>query len=772
MSERPPENSDPIERLNGVLLAFLEEVEAGHSPDREILLAEFPELRDDLTTFFDVGDDLHRLSGALRLLTGNDTGSRLSEFWRHETDPGRPEGERSSHNPDVPTELRQSHSRQLGDFRILRMIGRGGMGVVYEAEQCSRERRVALKVLPCAAAIDARQLQRFRNEAAAAAHLQHPGIVPVLEVGSESGIHYFAMQFVDGLSLSSVIRLLRTLKPDQIRMNSLEGSPWEYPCEDAAAEFFSDSMLPESTPAERVLASVIHLRAAGGQAWCHWVARLGRDVALALEYAHRTGIVHRDIKPGNLLLDAEGMIWVTDFGLAQFGTDSGLTVTGEVLGTLRYSSPEQVHARRGIVDHRSDIYSLGATLYELLTLRPVLEGRDRRELLRQISDTAPLTLRAIDPSIPRDLETIILKAVSKDVRDRYATADELAADLQRFVDGQPIVARPPSLLQNIRHWAEHHQTVVAASSAVLIVSWLGFGIGMALLKAEHGRTKAAQTEAEAAYASERSRAEEAESRFLMARRSVDALIEASEEELASRPGMELVRMRLLATALQYYEEFIEERKNDPDRSELVETRLRVQRILDDLAVLRVASRLQLLNQNAVLDDLQLTQEQRLQIRDVVSEMRRQWMNSFREAALRTSEERLQLAVRQARANDTRIQTLMTPDQQARFRQIGLRWDGVAAFRDPEVADALSLNDDQCRQIRQIEETAMLSWMNRRYASSTTDGETFSRQQVGPDATELVMELMSSEQRSLWAAMIGEPVPGMSSRRTAFGRFSP
>ena len=173
------------------------------------------------------------------------------------------------------------------------------------------------------------------------------------------------------------------------------------------------------------------------------IARLGVEAAEALDHAHGLGILHRDIKPANLLIDRDGSLWITDFGLARFPSDLSLTHTGDMVGTLRYMSPEQALARRGVVDQRTDVYSLGVTLYELLALRPAFDGRDHQELLRQIALDEPTKPRRINPAIPRDLETIVLKAMAKDPSGRYATAQELAADLKRFLDDRPILARRP-----------------------------------------------------------------------------------------------------------------------------------------------------------------------------------------------------------------------------------------------------------------------------------------------------------------------------------------
>ena len=172
------------------------------------------------------------------------------------------------------------------------------------------------------------------------------------------------------------------------------------------------------------------------------IARLGIQAAEALDHAHQNGILHRDIKPANLLVDDAGKLWITDFGLARIEADAGMTMTGDLLGTLRYMSPEQALAKRVVVDHRSDIYSLGVTLYELLTLQPAFAGDDRQELLRQIAFEEPQPPRQINAHIPQDLETIVLKAIEKNPADRYATAQELADDLQRFIANKPIKARP------------------------------------------------------------------------------------------------------------------------------------------------------------------------------------------------------------------------------------------------------------------------------------------------------------------------------------------
>jgi serine/threonine protein kinase/Flp pilus assembly protein TadD len=336
----------------------------------------------------------------------------------------------------------------LGDFRIVREIGRGGMGVVYEAVQISLGRRVALKVLPFAAALDARQLARFKNEAQAAAHLRHPNIVPVYAVGCERGVHYYAMQLIDGQTLAALVQELR-------RLAGLEPGDPATPSADTVRQTAGVFSTTHSTR------DLGYFRTAAG---------LAVQAALALEHAHGLGVIHRDIKPANLLVDGEGTLWVTDFGLAQVQTDTRLTLTGDLVGTLRYMSPEQALAQPAGVNHRTDIYSLGATLYELLTLGPAFDGRDRQELLRQIAFEEPRPPRQVNRAIPPELETIVLKAMAKEPGERYATAGDLADDLRRFLEDRPIRARRPSWLEQARKWARRHRPVVWSAAAALLVT--------------------------------------------------------------------------------------------------------------------------------------------------------------------------------------------------------------------------------------------------------------------------------------------------------------
>jgi serine/threonine protein kinase/WD40 repeat protein len=371
----------------------------------------------------------------------------------------------------------------LGDFRIVREVGRGGMGVVYEAEQISLGRRVALKVLPFAAVLDPTNLRRFQNEARAAAQLHHPNIVPVHGVGSDRGVHYYAMQFIPGHTLADLIAERRRLQADR--------KPGRQGDRETATAGPATSPGPLNPPVGSGSLSPCLLVPLS--ALCREVARLGVQAAEALDHAHKQGVVHRDVKPANLMVDAEGRLWVTDFGLAHVHGDGALTRTGDVVGTLRYMSPEQALARRGLVDQRSDVYSLGATLYELLTLRPALDADDRPGLLVQLAHEEPPPARRLEPGIPVDLETVLARAMAKDPAERYATARELADDLQRFLDDRPVLARRPGLGQRLRKWARRHRglAVSLAVSAALLLA--GGMLGLAGY-ARHQRDLAAERE--------------------------------------------------------------------------------------------------------------------------------------------------------------------------------------------------------------------------------------------------------------------------------------
>jgi serine/threonine protein kinase/Flp pilus assembly protein TadD len=408
---------------------YLAAAAAGTAPPREEFLARHPELAEDLDACLAA---LHFIGRAA-------------------------EGPRSVAAQVVEPHAPELTAGVLGDFRIVREVGRGGMGVVYEAEQVSLGRRVALKVLPFAATMDPRQLQRFHNEARAAASLDHPHIVHVHAVGCERGVHYYAMQFIEGQTLAALIA--------DLRQRSGRPAPTE---EQPTTPHRPGQPAPAADTASRAAASTERTRL--DRAHYRRVAELGVQAAEALDHAHALGIVHRDVKPANLLVDARGGLWVTDFGLAHIQSDARLTMTGDLVGTLRYMSPEQALAKRVVVDHRTDVYSLGATLYELLTLEPAFTGNDRQDLLRQIAFEEPRPPRRVNRTIPAELETIVLKAMEKNPAERYATARELADDLRRYLADEPIRARPAGAGRRLRKWGRRHRAAVVASVVVLALA--------------------------------------------------------------------------------------------------------------------------------------------------------------------------------------------------------------------------------------------------------------------------------------------------------------
>jgi WD40 repeat protein/serine/threonine protein kinase len=403
---------------------------------------------------------------------------------------------------------------QVGDYRVLREVGRGGMGVVYEAEQVSLGRRVALKVLPRQVSQDLKTLARFRREARSAAQLHHTNIVPVFEVGKDGEVSYYAMQFIQGQGLDLVIDELRRLnnrahptgpskEPELPAPPIPPGPTAAAPSRSGPASRMAQSLLTgrfvsvlpgatgggeavteappagdsvprygSSPPSSVVLPGGSQLSAveSGRRPFHRSVAHIGRQVAAGLSYAHARGIVHRDIKPSNLLLDTQGVVWITDFGLAK-ASDDGLTQTGDILGTVQYMAPERF---RGEGDGRADVYALGLTLYELLTLRPAFDSHDRLKLIEQIKAEDPSRPRALDPRIPRDLETIVLKAIAKGPKDRYPSADALGEDLRRFLADEPIKARRVSLAGRLFRWGRRNKAVAALLICVVVTLAAGF----------------------------------------------------------------------------------------------------------------------------------------------------------------------------------------------------------------------------------------------------------------------------------------------------------
>lgn len=381
------ESSSHAGRVDSAIADWLEATEEGRAPDEAEFLARYPEIADELRTF--LAD--HR---------------RFSRFAPTVDDPATPRASAAASS---------LVGQRLGDFDILSEIGRGGMGIVYEARQVPLKRIVALKVLNGGISNSPRAVLRFRREAEAAAMLQHPGIVPIFATGEERGLHYYAMELISGPSM--------------------------------------DRITPRAAPST-------------SDDFCR-IAALVADVALALDHAHSQGIIHRDVKPSNLILSTDGRLRISDFGLARFAENPAMTLTDEIIGSPAYMSPEQA-AGRTPIDHRSDVYSLGVTLYEMLALRQPFTGSRRDELLFKIIHDEVPPPSGWNSCIPYQLETICLKAIAKDPARRYQTAAGLARDLAQFCAGLSIAARRPGRVHRCWNWVRRKPGVSALVGVLLV----------------------------------------------------------------------------------------------------------------------------------------------------------------------------------------------------------------------------------------------------------------------------------------------------------------
>jgi WD40 repeat protein len=423
-----PDQKSRIER-------FLARVEEGQ---RARLVEELVAVECELRA--ERGQSTDRGAYRERFLQWGDAVDRAFDWWA-----GTEEGSSPPHT---------ARPERLGDYRIVREIGRGGMGVVYEAVQESLDRRVAIKTLAAHWANHPDLIRRFRREARAAASLHHTNIVEVHGAGEQHGLCYYAMQLVEGRPLS--------------RLSQERAAP------------------PAGAGG----------KTSPGPARYTEIAVMGVQVARALQYAHSRGVLHRDIKPSNLLIDHKGTVWVTDFGLAKFiqeGADASRT--GEMIGSLRYLPPEALDGRW---DERGDIYSLGLTLYELLTLRPAFAATDRSELIGQILRGEPVRPRRVDPAVPRDLETVVLKAMAREPSDRYPSAGALADDLRRLLDGKSIIARKATVFLHALKWARRKPAAASLVLLVALVAFVGFPTLVLLWRSsEAARELARRREADA-----------------------------------------------------------------------------------------------------------------------------------------------------------------------------------------------------------------------------------------------------------------------------------
>jgi tetratricopeptide (TPR) repeat protein len=544
---------DREQRLDEVLAAYLNAARRGAAPPRKQLLDSHPDLADDLREFFRDQDHFDRLATPLRAAAPAALGA------------GAALAEALGGGLLTPP-------REFGDYAELEEIARGGMGVVFRARQKSLNRRVALKMLLAGPLATADDVRRFRTEAEAAASLSHPNIVPIHEVGAHGGFPYLSMQFLEGGSLAEAAG-----RP-----------PW----------------LVE------------------GRASARRVARVLVDVAWAVHHAHQRGILHRDLKPANILLDAAGKAHVSDFGLAKRSpalswdrptvtpgaaaggpTPPAATHTGAILGTPAYMAPEQASGDRGAVTVRTDVYGLGAILYEMLTGRAPFRGATAVETMRLVLEREPVAPSRLNAWVDRDLETICLKCLHKQPGRRYAGADELARDLERYLNGEPIQARPVGALERAWRWCKRQPAVAALTLALLVtltaavpvfaLLWLRAEWHADRADAERAAAEKARSDAERAFqaAEERRVALEAAQKGLEEKRAEaeKARAEADDsfrrahsfavnystrilDELKQSPGLQPVQKRVLEETLAYLEQFVEDHGHDPAlRRELADT---------------------------------------------------------------------------------------------------------------------------------------------------------------------------------------------------------
>lgn len=452
---------DPAAALEEVYSAFCDAWLDGEEPDLEAFCREHPSIEKQLR------ERIERFMTTVKQLK-QDCTTRVREL-------SGLSGEAAAGSPGPDEE-------QLGDFVLIRELGRGGMGVVYEARQVSLNRTVALKVLPAHLTLRKESVERFRREASSGAKIKHPGIVEIHAVGEDRGNHFFAMELIEGAPLDRVIGELRAggvHRVDGKRMGEIV----------AAGRF---RLTCEADKAEKP--AVIE--------GSHWdkgyvevVCRIMMQLLEAIDHAHKTGVIHRDVKPSNILIRCDGSAVLTDFGLAREKGLPSLTLTGELAGTPHYLSPEQASPKRKDLDHRVDIFALGATLYELITLQKAYDGKTSQEVITKILNKEPTLPRSIVRTIPRDLETICLKAMEKDPDRRYATAGEILQDLKNFLEFRPIKAQPVGMVTRSIRLVRRNPALSAMYGMLFLLVVVGptvFGIQQKLFssKVQKALTKA------------------------------------------------------------------------------------------------------------------------------------------------------------------------------------------------------------------------------------------------------------------------------------------
>lgn len=752
------EATDP--RVVAAMQEYLAAIEAGGYPNRREFIARHP----------DVAEELSECLQAMAFIQSAAPGITAATAGGVTSDP------LDAQRRGGPDAAELGAAQPLGDFKLVREVGRGGMGVVYEAVQLSLGRRVAVKVLPLAGALDPRQLQRFRNEAQAAAQLHHGNIVPVYAVGYERSVHFYAMQFIEGQSLAEVIRELRRDR-DRRRERDGEAPPGssveangvtadaaaraEHRRAIAASDAFGDGTAASGGAVARATESLSALRGVKKPSFFEAVARLGLQAAEGLDYAHQLGVVHRDIKPANLLLDVQGTLWITDFGLAQLQADGGLTQPGDVLGTLRYMSPEQASGKTVVLDQRTDIYSLGLTLYELLTLEPALSGETREQLMGQILHVDPLPARSIDRNIPPELETILAKAASKEPGERYTTARAMAEDLRRFLHNEPILARPPSLRDKAVKWTRRHKPLAVSALVVLLLTAAGLLTSTILIANEQRKTKEALER-------ERRQRADAQLGFRQARDAVDFFAGIAERnEMADARRFFEARKEMLEAALGYYEAFLSQQRDNPAlKAQLNAAQARFGALVEELAAFeelgRLLERRRLLESPAVRRAVGLTPEQAARVDALPLDPPRPPAPAAAGAGSRSADlrklspqEKRKLYSAMAKSGEDALREILDAAQLQRLREIALQAKGPAAFSDSVVAETLELTRDQREMIRDIQDENRDLGRQLRPQESAKEAARRER-----EAVETILVILLPEQVSKWHEMTGEPFTGV------------
>ena len=411
MASHPQLDAEPDERFQEVASDYLDALDCGRSNEQIRLLLEHPDLAADLARFVADQTLIAGLAAPLRYL--------VQESIRT-----------SSNAPDLPSQ--PSFPRTFGDYELVRELGRGGMGVVYEGRQRGLNRSVALKMIRAGSFASEEDTRRFQNEARAAAALDHPGILPIYEIGELEGQLYFTMKQVDGPNLAERLR---------------------HYCDDLSL-----------------------------------AARLVAAIARAVHHAHEHKILHRDLKPSNILLDPAGQPHVTDFGLAKhLSSDEHLTHSGAIVGTPTYMAPEQFIAKRGSVTAAADVYGLGAILYTLLTGQPPFVGASSLDTMRQVAEREPKQPSSLNSKVDRDIQSISLKCLEKLPGNRYSSAKALSEDLERWLAGEPILARPIGRTAQVWRWCLRNPviaTLTAAAGLLLVLLVAGLSLGLVLVSAK------------------------------------------------------------------------------------------------------------------------------------------------------------------------------------------------------------------------------------------------------------------------------------------------